>query len=165
MVEIKKWVTHKDAKQLKGDLPQGEWLFELGGVNNDISVLVLSKKVKLSHKIQPICLPSFGSFRQENNTDGFPYVSGWGSTKLINTTNGIMSWASSDVPKRVQLSLITESQCRRSMNQLNCKYCDKDSMLCAYGLNKYNATVMEDSCQGDSGGNLNEHNKKCSVRT
>ena len=73
VVEIKKWITHKDAKQLSGDLPQGKWLKEFGGVDTDISILVLSKKVQLNNKIQPACLPSSPKQSKFEESSNLPF--------------------------------------------------------------------------------------------
>ena len=151
LVEIKKWITHKDAKQLSGDLPQGKWLKEFGGVDTDISILALSKKVQLNNKVQPACLPSSP---KKNKFEDVAFVSGWGSTVLIDTKDGIRGTSSSNVPKRAQKALVTENECDLKINNMKCGYCDRESMLCAYGVNDYNATVREDSCSGDSGGNM-----------
>ena len=151
LVEIQKWVTHEDAKQLSGKMPQGEWLKELGGADNDISILVLSKKVEFNNNVQPACLPS--SLRQNSFKDSV-FVSGWGSTKLKDTDEGIKGTTASIVPKRAQMELITKNECDRKINRMNCAHCDKESMLCAYGIKDFNSTVREDSCTGDSGGKM-----------
>ena len=79
-------------------------------------------------------------------------MSGWGNTVLLDTEKGIKGVQSSDVPKRVQLTLISKKQCKYAINGMKCGYCDKDSMLCAHGIRLVNTTVVEDSCQADSGG-------------
>ena len=155
LVKIKKWVTHPDARQLKGNMPQGKWIKEIGGAMNDISIVVLSKTIKFKNHVLPACLPSSGPHSRESNTKSYPYASGWGSTKLIEDADGeVVGVSSSNVPKRVQLSLTSENQCNLKKNRMNCDYCDRDEMLCAYGLRLFNTTVMEDSCGGDSGGNI-----------
>ena len=155
LVKIKKWVTHPDARQLKGNMPQGKWIKEIGGAMNDISIVVLSKTVKFANHVLPACLPPSGPHARESNTKGYPYASGWGTTKLIEDADGeVVGVSSSNVPKRVQLSLTSEDQCSLKKNRMNCDYCDRDEMLCAYGLRLFNTTVMEDSCGGDSGGNI-----------
>ena len=162
LVKIKKWVTHPDAKQLKGNMPQGKWLKEIGGAMNDISIVVLSKSIKFANHVLPACLPSSGPHARESNKKGYPYASGWGTTKLIELGVEVVGVSSSNVPKRVQLSLTSENQCNLKKNRMNCDYCDRDEMLCAYGLRLFNTTVMEDSCGGDSGGNiLIEMIRKC----
>ena len=154
LVKIKKWVTNPTATQLKGNQPQGQWKTGLGGSDNDISILVLTRSVKLSHRVQPICTPSMSTAYGENNEGGVIYVSGWGSTSLIDTPDGIKGARSSDVPKRVRLTLTSKRQCNRYRNGMNCDYCAKKSMLCGYGTRLFNSTVIEDSCAGDSGGKL-----------
>ena len=121
---------------------------------NDISILVLSKTIKFANHVLPACLPSSSPHARESNTKGYPYVSGWGTTKLIEDDGEVVGVTSSGVPKRVQLSLTTEDQCSLKKNRMNCDYCDRNEMLCAYGLRLFNTTVMEDSCGGDSGGNI-----------
>ena len=152
LVKIKKWVTNPRATQLGGNQPQGQWLRALGGTDNDISILALARSVRLSHRVQPICTPSPLSSYGENNERGVIYVSGWGSTSLIDTPDGIKGTRSSDVPKRVRLTLTSKRQCNRFRNGMNCDYCAKKSMLCGYGTRLFNSTIIEDSCAGDSGG-------------
>ena len=152
VVKIKKWVTNPRATQLTGTRPQGQWLSGLGGSDNDISILVLAHSVRLSHRVQPICTPSMPTSYGENNEKGVIYVSGWGSTSLIDTPDGIQGARSSDVPKRVRLTLTSKRQCNRYRNGMNCDYCNKKSMLCGYGTKLFNSTIIEDSCAGDSGG-------------
>ena len=153
LVKIEKWVTHKDAKPLSGNLPQGKWLHS-GGTTNDISIVVLSKTIKLENHVLPVCLPSSDSHARESNTKGYPHTSGWGNTKLIEDEDGKIKGVSlSDVPKRVELSLTSENECDLKDMRM-CDYCSRDAMLCAYGIKHFNTSVVEDSCGGDSGGNI-----------
>jgi len=165
LVKIKKWVTNPRAHQLKGNAAQGQWKRALGGADNDISILVLARSVRLSHRVQPICMPSMSSSYGENNEGGVIYVSGWGTTSLIDTPDGIQGARSSDVPKRVRLNLTSKRQCNRKRVGMNCGYCAKESMLCAYGTRLFNSTIIEDSCAGDSGGPLMQIDDKSNKAT
>ena len=155
LVPIKKWMTHKDAQQGTGKTPQGSWLHGIGETLNDISIILLSKNVKFSNHVLPACLPSLGPSSRESNKRGFSvFVSGWGTTKLGYDSKGeVVGMSSSPVPKRVQLGLTTENQCALKKQPINCDYCDREYMLCGYGIKHFNKTVIEDSCGGDSGGN------------
>ena len=156
LVPIKKWMTHKDAQQGTGKLPQGSWLHGIGETLNDISIILLSKNVKFSNHVLPACLPSSGPSSRESNKKGSSvFVSGWGTTKLGYDDEGnVVGMSSSPVPKQVQLELTTEKKCALKQQPINCDYCDREYMLCGYGIKHFNATVIEDSCGGDSGGNI-----------
>ena len=75
LVEIKKWVNHKDANQIGNDREQGQWDRRVGSIDNDISILVLSEKVELTNNVQPACLPSSAKL---NHFKEPAFVSGWG---------------------------------------------------------------------------------------
>ena len=113
-------MTHKDAQQGTGKMPQGSWLKGIGETLNDISIILLSENVKFSNHVLPACLPSLGLPSRESNKKGFSvFVSGWGTTKLGYEDEGhVVGLSSSPVPKQVQLGLTTENQCNLKSNRL-----------------------------------------------
>ena len=152
MVPVSKWVTHKDARALHGPSMPGHWdIMKAGGADTDISIIVLARNVKFTSHIQPICLPSKPD---QEYSEMEMYVSGWGNTQMLKNQKGeINGHVTSDVPKRAKLIGISARNCRRRY-KIDCDFCGKRTMLCAYGAKQYNRTINEDSCGGDSGGNI-----------
>lgn len=100
-------------------------------VTNDITLLKLSEKVKLSTHVQLIPLAT-----EESSPGSRAYVSGWGQTSQTNKT----------YPKHlngVEVALISREVCRNAYSA------DEifDYNICTFTFDK-------DSCQGDSGGPL-----------
>ena len=147
MVPIKKWITYKGARPNIGPIQHGNWSDDDGGVDRDISIIVLAWKVKFTAKVQSICLPQVVN-KDISNT--ITYVSGWGHTKLRRSANKIVDYGGSDVPKRAKLIVISSRNCRA--DYFFCEHCRKSTMICAYANREYNVTVNEDACRGDSGG-------------
>jgi len=155
IVPVSKWITHKDAHPTCGPTEHGKWTI-CGGMDLDISMLVLSRRVEFSTYVQPICLPSVPN---QDHSEEIMYVTGWGLTTLVKLSNGkIDEVGPSDVPKRVQVFGVSGNSCDGKFNH-GCNYCKKPTMLCAYGSYRYNDTVNEDSCGGDSGGPLVHYDK------
>lgn len=97
---------------------------------NDIALLKLSNKVKLSESVKIISLATKQDLLQGSRA----YLAGWGYT---NETSSI-------IPKilhGVEVSVISQEACRKQYTG----YPIFDSNVCAFALGK-------DSCQGDSGG-------------
>ena len=149
MVPIKKWITYSGARPIEGPTEQGQWINDNGGFDRDLSILVLAKKVQFTNKVQPICLPNVEN-KDISNTVTF--VSGWGNTKLRKSGNRIEDYGGSDIPKRSQMIVITKRNC--SANYRYCQHCQKSTMICATANRKYNVTINEDACRGDSGGKI-----------
>ena len=151
MIPITSWKTYPKARPNKGPQQQGWWDIDTGGVDSDFSILVLAWRVTFTKYIQAVCLPSAelpnSSYREKR-----VWVSGWGYTfvgldRYLKAEYGRMS----DTPKKVVQVVKDESSCRAHY-RINCEFCGRSTMLCAYGEHQYNSTVNTDSCQGDSGG-------------
>ena len=113
---------------------------------NDIALIVLGNPVLFSSHIQPICLPSLPD---QDMTRQIFYVSGWGYTKLGKSSN---PYAYSRGPKRVGMISISEEECNKNHGIIQCYECGLPSIICAFGARRFNETINEDACQGDSGG-------------
>lgn len=120
-VRVEKQIFHEDYRS------------ESKGQPNDIALLRLSRDVKFTNYIKPICLP-----KSDNLSRKFRVV-GWGLTELKR---------SSSLKLQVTVPFVEKSACQRSYNvkppspiQLS------DSQICAGETGK-------DSCRGDSGGPL-----------
>ena len=145
-VAISKWITYKDARPLSGNVTHGNWSHKAGGVDQDISILVLARNVKFTIHVQPICLPSKPN---QEYSEKEMYVSGWGLTRILRNKEGVVDeYTQSNVPKRVKVMGV--SGCHGT----GCQFCKKRTMICGMGAKQYNATINEDSCGGDSGGNI-----------
>ena len=94
-VPISKWITHKDARPLSGEVKHGQWARK-GGVDQDISILVLARNVRFTIHVQPICLPSKPN---QDYSEKEMYVSGWGYTKILRNKEGVVDeYTQSNVP-------------------------------------------------------------------
>ncbi|CAB4055009.1 unnamed protein product [Lepeophtheirus salmonis] len=114
-------------------------------VSNDIALIKLRSRPKISMAIQTICLPSN---LEEKYEERIAFVSGWGktNTSVNNTVSNIL--------RKAALTVLKNSH----------KYCKsatlkstRSSKICGYGWDR-------DSCYGDSGGPLilNE-NGRCTL--
>ncbi|KFD51704.1 hypothetical protein M513_07400, partial [Trichuris suis] len=104
-------------------------------LERDAALLKLKRKVQLSSKISPVCLPRSVEEQPKNNS--IAYVTGWGRTGE--------SWTVSHTLKQVDVIVYSADRCR----QLYEHYINTDVMICA-GADGGG----KDSCQGDSGGPL-----------
>ena len=149
-VPISKWITHRDARPLSGPVEHGHWSHQAGGVDQDISMLVLSRNVHFTAHVNKICLPSKPD---QEYAEKEMFVSGWGFTQILRdpTTGVVDEWTQSNVPKRVKLIGVSGRLCRLR-HRAGCHHCRKPTMICAIGIKQYNVTINEDSCGGDSGG-------------
>ena len=62
---------------------------------------------------------------------------------------------SSDVPKKVLVKGVahdSEVCSNQGFKRSMCRHCEHEAILCTYGVKYYNATIVEDACNGDSGG-------------
>ncbi|XP_031685460.1 granzyme A isoform X2 [Oncorhynchus kisutch] len=106
---------------------------------NDIMLLKLDKKVKLTKEVRPLALP----VPVPDVQAGTPCsVSGWGATENNAKTM-------SDVLKSTNVTVIDRRKCN-SADYYNMTPIITYSMLCAGSVDK----TRVDSCQGDSGGPL-----------
>lgn len=99
---------------------------------NDISLVLLSKKVEYTPFVRPVCLPQPGEFYE----DSIAIVTGWGTLSY--------GGPKSDVLMEVPVPVWKLNACRKMFSQTIF-----DTNLCAGG---YKGGT--DSCQGDSGGPL-----------
>ncbi|CAF1579915.1 unnamed protein product [Adineta ricciae] len=112
------------------------WVHELynsSTLENDISVIRLSKPVQISDTVNVICLPGAHVGTAVNKT---VWVSGWGKTYYNGYTSSVLR----------QTWLYTMGD---MCNTYVTKVFDEDKQLCAGRYTTYSAT-----CQGDSGGPL-----------
>ena len=151
-VRISKWITHEDARPLSGPGKHGQWSNDAGGVDRDISMLVLARSLQLTYHVFPVCLPTKPN---QDYSEKAMYVSGWGYTQILrNPATGVVDqWTSSNVPKRVKIIGVSGRNCRRRY-RAGCHHCKKRTMICGIGSKRYNTTINEDSCGGDSGGKI-----------
>ncbi|XP_055851212.1 serine protease easter-like [Episyrphus balteatus] len=104
---------------------------------NDIALLRLSRSIKYSDFIKPICLPIADHLRQATFDGQLMQVSGWGSTQ--NATR-------SKVKLQAHVSVLSLSKCQSVYTSP--AYNIRNSQICAGGEKGI------DSCEGDSGGPL-----------
>jgi len=106
-------------------------------LNNDLSILVLCKELKLGKEVSPVCLP-VESGRGEGYEGQEAIVSGWGTT----SSGG----SQPDTLQEVGVVTMSNRQCASPPNVYPASQIT-DAMICA-------AAKGKDSCQGDSGGPL-----------
>ncbi|CDW54198.1 transmembrane protease serine 9 [Trichuris trichiura] len=104
-------------------------------LERDAALLKLKRKVKMSDKISPVCLPRSADEQPKNNS--IAYVTGWGRTGE--------SWTASHTLKQVDVVVYSADRCHQFYDH----YVNTDVMICA-GADEGG----KDSCQGDSGGPL-----------
>ncbi|KAL9970834.1 hypothetical protein ACROYT_G023281 [Oculina patagonica] len=100
---------------------------------NDIALIQLRTRVKLSDKVNTVCLPAKGSRVSVGKNC---YVTGWGLT--------VGGGNAADTLQQVMLPVVGHSSCRRKNGKL-VPDLEERSMLCAGRKGK-------GTCQGDSGG-------------
>jgi len=111
--------------------------YDDSSLNNDLSILVLCKKLKLGKEVSPVCLP-VESGRGEGYEGKKAIVSGWGTT--------ISGGSQPDTLHEVTVETMSNRQCSSPPNGYQPSQIT-DAMICA-------AAKGKDSCQGDSGGPL-----------
>lgn len=126
LIEATKIIKHED--------------FDSESLANDIALVKLSKKVKLSDSVQIVSLAT------KDDVQGTrAYLSGWGFT---NDTSKVLP----KVLHGVEVAVISRALCRR--HHLGITVFDNN--VCAFALGK-------DSCQGDSGGPMITNGKLCGI--
>uniref|UniRef100_A0AB38ZE82 Venom S1 protease 18 n=1 Tax=Ectomocoris sp. TaxID=3104572 RepID=A0AB38ZE82_9HEMI len=105
-------------------------MFDGNNKVNDISILVLAKKIKFNKLVGPTCLPN----KKVNLEGKFVKVMGWG--RLFD--HGIQS----NVLMKANLKVIDFNQCPEYYKTLRT---EDPNQFCTYGHDK-------DTCTGDSGG-------------
>jgi len=101
-------------------------------MDNDVSLLKLSRTITFTNSISPVCLPF--NYANDEFSGTTVTASGWGTT----TQGGSVS----NVLKEVDLPVLTTAQCSEYYRgQLT------ERMICTYLPGK-------DTCQGDSGGSI-----------
>ena len=116
----------------------------------------MSRNVKYTLNIQPIALPAKSD--QDYNGKSL-FTAGWGYTKVLRTKtyrgNELTTDGASNVPKIITVQAVVHdaNSCRlQGFVEDMCKHCGLDVVLCTYGKERFNKTIMEDACRADSGG-------------
>ena len=112
----------------------------------------MARNVKYTNNIQPIALPANSD---QDYTGKYLITSGWGNTKVLQGFGDkLVMDGPSDVPKKVIVRAIehNEHRCRANGYSMMCKHCGQESVICTYAIRRYNRTVAQDACTGDSGG-------------
>ena len=160
MVPIEKFLTHKRAYDLRHGIPAskrsyGHWTSNFV-LNWDYSLVLLKNKVDYTDFISPVCLPAKENQDYSMKTS---YASGWGNTAYMkDEIMGLYSAKPSDVPKTVKLEVIQSHSCERYTQKCErcppqlCEMCEETTTVCTYAFRQLNQTLVEDACQGDSGG-------------
>ncbi|XP_014271284.1 venom protease [Halyomorpha halys] len=106
---------------------------------NDIALVRLDKNVIFSDKIKPICVPQPASLRSSTFEGKYPFMAGWGETKL--------DGASLDILVQMQVPIVDNDSCKKAY----VKHGDviTESKICAGQMKG-----GKDSCRGHSGGPL-----------
>ncbi|MBN3294234.1 MASP1 protease, partial [Polypterus senegalus] len=124
--------------------------FDPKNYNNDIALVKLKKKVKMSQFIMPVCLPTTDQSETEPQPQALGLVAGWG----LSNPNVSMDEATSsdfgtvsDVLQYVKLPVVMHTECKTSYESRSGSYNITNNMFCAgyYEGGK-------DTCLGDSGG-------------
>ncbi|KXJ10614.1 Chymotrypsinogen B [Exaiptasia diaphana] len=106
--------------------------FSMRHLKNDIALIQLERPVKMSSKVNTVCLPSSGSRAKEGAQC---YITGWGRT--------VGGGNAADILQQAMLPVRSHSDCARVNGRLGTV--EQNSMICAGGQGK-------GGCQGDSGG-------------
>ena len=150
-VKIEKWITHPNARDFSFDRPYGQWIKAV--LHYDFSLLLLSQKVKFTSYILPIALPSTSD---QDYSGKFFYTSGWGNTEIFYKGGRLAAKTLSNVPKKVFVQAVVHdtNACRAEGYDVKdmCKHCGRKEVICTYGKQHFNKTIVEDACGGDSGG-------------
>ena len=120
----------------------------------------MSRKVKYTANIQPIALPE----KSDQDYNGkLLFTAGWGYTKVLMGKksywgNRLNYDGMGNVPKKIIVKTLVHdaNSCRKQGFfpgfEHFCEHCGLDVVLCTYGMKHFNRTIVEDACQGDSGG-------------
>merc|ERR1712212_358917 len=156
-IKIQRWITHPNAIDCQNDKPYGKWEEDI--LYYDYSLLLLARKVKYTKNIRPIALPANSD---QDYTGKFLFTSGWGNTKVLQGYGDkLVMRGPSNVPKKVTVRAIVHNERRCFAKGYSmCEHCGRASVICTYGVGRYNRTVAQDACNGDSGGPLFMNNGK-----
>ncbi|XP_078356255.1 transmembrane protease serine 9-like isoform X2 [Oculina patagonica] len=105
-------------------------------INNDIALIQLVKSVKLSQRVNTVCLPSHDS---DVPTGSKCYITGWGKIKHPGSSHPILQQA--------MMPPIDQVKCRQKLQASGVSISLTPQMLCA-GVDN---TILS-GCHGDSGG-------------
>merc|ERR1711942_130067 len=132
----------------------------------DVAIIRLSDPVDFTTHplIRPVCLPDgmFQDYRQEEGV----VVAGWGYKKVNYVrANGklgnILFWGNgskpADILQKLDLRIVRQKTCHDTFRNLRSDYL---SRITIQGNNLCAASLVGDTCRGDSGGTLNIRNKK-----
>jgi len=151
-IKIQRWITHPNARDFQNHKPYGKWITNI--LYYDYSLLLLAKKVKYTNNIRPIALPANSD---QDYTGKYLITSGWGNTRILLGYDGkLTDDFSSDVPKKTIVQAIEHNhyRCKAKGYSNMCEHCGLASVICTYGKRRYNRTIVNDACRGDSGGPL-----------
>lgn len=116
---VEKIIAHRGFRMLKK------------GVQHDIALLRLNKKIQFGSKMQPVCLPFGDNHIAEPMAESLLIISGWGLTADANEVAAKRS---------VTVSVMETEKCKESFDV-------NEAHICAVLPGK-------NSCNGDSGGPL-----------
>lgn len=135
LLRVKKLIVHPNMTQL----PPPE--------HNDIALLELSKDIKWSNTIRPVCLPDKNTDRRADDLDGHTVtIAGWG--RITEDANAKVT--QEDTLQKLTVKVLSRSKCQTwYQKELNSTFKLTDSHLCAGSRSGKKGT-----CLGDSGGSL-----------
>ncbi|XP_078360420.1 MAM and LDL-receptor class A domain-containing protein 1-like isoform X2 [Oculina patagonica] len=105
-------------------------------LNNDIALIELASPVKLSQRVNPVCIPSHDS---DIPTGSKCYITGWGKIRHPGSSYHILQQA--------KMPPIDNNKCKLKISQAGVSVTFTRQMLCAGVEN----TILS-GCHGDSGG-------------
>lgn len=109
-------------------------------LNNDIALLRLARKARLTYYVKPICLPTDPALQNSDITVRQQFdVAGWGRTEF---------GYKSPIKLKVRVAGVTNQQCAQTYARSQSPKKISAQQLCAGG------EAGKDSCNGDSGGPL-----------
>nr|BAR45634.1 limulus clotting factor C-like [Scolopendra japonica] len=113
--------------------------YEPSSFESDIALVRLKTPVKLTSRVQPVCLPTDIDESNSRVKEGNPgVITGWGRTETGNL---------SAILQQAKVPIVSNKQCEEDYKKVNLRIIVSRNMLCA-GYDK----GARDSCSGDSGG-------------
>jgi len=91
-------------------------------IQNDIAILKLSRKVRLTDQVQPVCLPKDPKIANANFVGQKPWVVGWGTTSFNGKTSNVLL--------EVQIPVVSTTDCKSAYSSFQQLVVD-DRTLCA----------------------------------
>ncbi|XP_013793100.1 limulus clotting factor C-like [Limulus polyphemus] len=114
--------------------------YDPGNLNFDIALIQLKTSVALTTRVQPICLPTDLTTRENLKEGALAVVTGWG----LNENNTY-----SEMIQQAVLPVVAASTCEQGYQDSGLPLTVTENMFCAgYKQGRY------DACSGDSGGPL-----------